>query len=146
MTKIKQALFLIATAMLCMFFVSGHSSIVSKAAQDTGISSSDPSGTLYSGRAFRATLREFTGTDKKTSPSITTIVKEENIKHIVFLSSNSTQSLSGLEKKTIGKDVFAYYNDKNQTIYIHSAAGKFFFNSDSENMFRDFAALESIKQ
>ena len=123
MRKLKKAALLV-TAFMCFFLMITAGRITTKAA----------AGALYEGKEINEALKKFTN----EKANYTT--EDQSIKRIVFAKTPATIPES-YKKTAVGDKVFAYYNAG--TVYIYYTA-KMNFNANSDNMFYNFAALESV--
>lgn len=124
--RFKNLLFYI-TIVLCVMISFGCLSINSKAAQT--------SGTLTNGYSFNLALKQFANPSCKNNND-----SDHTLKKIIF---TNKAPLGNLVKKSVGNDVTAYYDSKQQSVYIYSQS-KITFPSDSSQMFSKLTHVESI--
>ena len=120
-------LFIVVTAMLCLFLIPGF----------TGFKSHAATGDLYTGYTFNNTVKAF------TNSKVTWNTEDKTTKKIVFSKPLAAKKVKNWKKKTVGAGVTAYYDSKNKTIYV-CCNSKIAFNKSCTTMFRGLTALETI--
>ncbi|SEL36239.1 surface protein [Butyrivibrio sp. ob235] len=124
------------TALLCFFVLSGHSSIISKAADNK---QTKVTGTLLNGSYFCSAIKSLANGDPKMDYD----KYDEKIKKIVFLPKAKAKEPKKQKSVSVGEGVAAYYDGKG-TISIYSAADKIIFGESTGYMFYGFKELEEI--
>ena len=120
-------LFIVVTAMLCLFLIPGF----------TGFTSHAETGDLYTGYNFNTYLKGF------TNSKVAWNTEDRTTKKIVFSKPLAAKTVKGWKTKVVGTGVTAYYDSKNKIIYVCSNA-KIVFNKSNTSMFRGFTALETV--
>ncbi|WP_026524066.1 MULTISPECIES: BspA family leucine-rich repeat surface protein [unclassified Butyrivibrio] len=118
--------------LLCLFLVFGRSSISSQAK----VIVNPEKGMLYSGRRFNTIIKEHAN-------QVVIGTSEDTIIDSIIFTNNKKRIEKLPTKVAVGNDVYAYFTEDRNVIYVYSP-DKIKFNPDCDFMFASFRTLDNI--